>query len=67
MCLPNNIGMTDRIIRCFIGFFMVYIAFYFQLNATVFYVLSITGLLFVITGFFGFCSVYSLFKINTNK
>jgi hypothetical protein len=62
-----NESMVDRIIRGAAG--LVLLALYFSnaVTGTLGIVAVIVGAIALLTGLVGFCPLYTLFKINTNK
>ena len=62
-----NVGKKDRIIRIAIGL-AILIPHYIYYAVTGYYcVWANLGYLPLLTGLFGFCGLYPLLKINTNK
>jgi predicted RND superfamily exporter protein len=59
--MKSNEGMTDRVIRMFLG---VAIAMYFVFHNSPW---ALVGLIPFVTGVVGFCPLYSILGINTNK
>jgi hypothetical protein len=65
--MKKNEGKLDRIIRFILGifcFYLGYVVFSFGILSVLFYVF---GFLLVITSLTGYCGIYSIFGINTNK
>jgi len=65
--MKKNEGKLDRIIRFILGvicFYLGYAIFNTGVLGIIFYVL---GLLLLITSLTGYCGIYSIFGINTNK
>lgn len=62
--MKTNEGSLDRIIRVIIGLIVLSLWFVLQGNAKYF---AIIGLIPLITGIIGWCPLYSIFGINTNK
>jgi hypothetical protein len=65
--MKTNESMVDRIIRGVAG--LVLLAFYFSntVTGTLGIVLAVVGAIALLTGLIGFCPLYSLLKIQTNK
>jgi hypothetical protein len=60
----KNVGMADRVIRIAVGFGMLgYSAAYIAPPLS--YALILCGLIIVLTGVFGTCTLYSLLGIST--
>jgi hypothetical protein len=59
--MKSNEGMTDRVIRMFLG---VAISMYFIFHNSPW---ALIGLIPFLTGVIGFCPLYSILGINTNK
>jgi len=65
--MKTNESMVDRIIRGVLG--LVLLALYFSntVTGTLGIVLVVVGAIALLTGLVGFCPLYSLLKIHTNK
>jgi hypothetical protein len=65
--MKTNESMVDRIIRGVAG--LVLLALYFSntVTGTLGIVLAVVGAVALLTGLVGFCPLYSLLKIQTNK
>lgn len=61
----NESGL-DRIIRVVLGAALVVGGFFF-INGMLGIVLGILGLVFVVTGAIGFCPIYAIAGLRTNK
>jgi uncharacterized membrane protein HdeD (DUF308 family) len=55
----------DRVIRIILGLVLAYFAT--TASGTLAIILYILAIILVLTGIFGTCLLYSVFKINTNK
>lgn len=62
MTLNKNVGPTDRNIRLAVAGALVLGAVWLDLP-----ILSLVGLVLLVTGLLGFCPAYVPFKIDTNK
>jgi len=65
--MKKNESKLDRIIRFILGvfcFYLGYIVFSFGILSILFYIF---GFLLIITSLTGYCGIYSIFGINTNK
>lgn len=60
----KNIGSADRIIRIVAGLLVLSLLFLIEGNLKY---LGLIGLIPLITGLIGFCPLYVLLKMNTNK
>lgn len=60
----RNIGSADRIIRIVAGLLVLSLLFLIEGNLKY---LGLIGLIPLITGLIGFCPLYVLLKMNTNK
>ncbi len=63
----NNMGGTDRIIRILLAIAVALLIYFEVLQGVLAYVLLTIAALFVLTSLVGFCPVYGLFGINSNK
>ena len=57
----------DRILRTLVGIILLALGFGGVLTGTLGGVVDIIGVLLLVTGGVGFCPVYALLKIRTNK
>jgi hypothetical protein len=60
----KNVGKPDRIIRIILGLGLLSLLFFLDGNAKYW---GLVGLIPLITGLFGFCPIYYLFKISSKK
>ena len=64
--MKTNESPIDRVIRVILGAVLLYLAFgVFGGVLTV--IFAILGAIFVLTGVVGFCPLYALLHLNTNK
>jgi len=63
MKIQKNVGETDKKIRIGLGVVFVFLAT--QIGAWPRWVILILGIALILTGLFQFCSLYTLFGINT--
>lgn len=63
--MKKNEGKLDRIIRVVLGIVLV-IALFF-VDGALKIILGVIGAVLLITGVLGFCGIYKLLGINTNK
>lgn len=61
-----NENTTDRIIRVILGLALLAIGI-FAVQGTLAWVLGIVGGIVTITGITGFCLLYKVFGVSTNK
>ena len=65
--MKKNMGTVDEIIRILVAF-VITILFFTNIISGIFgIVLLVFAVIFVITGFIGFCPLYLPFGINTGK
>lgn len=62
-----NEGQTDRTIRIIIGAILLVIGIFAEVSGLVLWLSLIVGAILLVTGIVGFCPLYALFKIKTNK
>lgn len=60
----KNVGKADRVIRIVIGFALFSLLLIIQSNMRF---IGLIGIIPLITAAAGFCPVYALFHISTNK
>lgn len=65
--MKKNVGTTDKWIRIIIALIIVALYFANVISGTLAIVLLIVAGMFIITGFAGFCGLYTLFGISTCK
>lgn len=65
--MKKNMGLADKIIRIIVALVIVILYFTNILSGTVALVLLILSGIFIATSFIGFCPLYKLFGVNTNK
>jgi hypothetical protein len=63
---PNE-GTSDRIIRLILGVVLIIIGWPVLGNNTVGIILDVIGVILLITGITGFCTVYKILGISTLK
>jgi uncharacterized membrane protein HdeD (DUF308 family) len=63
---PNE-GTTDRLIRLIVGVVLIIIGWLVLGNNTLGIILDVVGVILLITGITGFCTVYKILGINTTK
>ncbi len=63
--MKKNVGTTDKWIRILIALVIVALYFANVISGTLAIVLLIIAGIFIITGFVGFCGLYTLLGINT--
>ena len=65
--MKKNMGSADRIVRIIIAIAIAVLFFTNIISGTLGIVLLILAGVFVLTSFIGFCPLYTLVKIRTNK
>jgi hypothetical protein len=65
--MKTNESMADRIIRVLVGLALLGLYFGNVVTGTLGIVLVVLGAIALLTGLVGFCPLYMLLKINTNK
>lgn len=65
--MKTNESGLDRVIRVVAGIALLVLFFTNVISGTLGIVLLIIGALLLITGIVGFCPLYALLKIRTNK
>ena len=65
--MKTNMGTTDKFIRVLIGI-LIAILYYMEIisGMTAIIILAL-GIVFLITSLIGFCPLYTIFGIRTNK
>ena len=62
-----NESKTDRIVRAVAGLLFLVLFFTNTVAGTLGTILLVVGVLLLVTGVIGFCPIYALLKIKTNK
>jgi len=62
-----NQSVPERFARIIVGGILLLLASYIPMNVVLIWVLVIVGILLMFTGLIGWCPLYSLFNINTNR
>jgi len=62
-----NEGRTDRIIRIVLGIVLLVLGIAVIATGWLEWIVVALGAILLITGIVGFCPLYTLLKINTNK
>ncbi len=65
--MKKNIGITDKWIRILIALVILILYAFSIITGTLAMVLLIIGIILLFTTLIGFCPLYTLFGINTNK
>jgi hypothetical protein len=65
--MKRNMSNLDRILRVIIAALFAYLYFGGIVTGTLGILLIVIGTVFLLTSIFGFCPLYSLFKIKTYK
>ncbi|MFH1361228.1 MAG: DUF2892 domain-containing protein [bacterium] len=67
MEIKKNENIFDRFIKILVGSILLFFTFYWSLNIILLAVLLFIALWMVITGLIGYCPLYNLLGINTEK
>ncbi len=62
-----NESKLDRIIRVVVGIILIALGLFGVVGGWLVWAAYIVGAILVLTGIVGFCPLYALLKINTNK
>lgn len=65
--MRNNVGAVDKIVRVFISLTLLMLCFDKNISMFVILFFIILSTILLVTGYKGYCLVYRLFGINTNK
>lgn len=60
----KNVGKTDKIIRIILGFVLLSLIFIIPGNLRF---IGLLGIIPIVTALTGFCPIYRLFHLSTNK
>ncbi len=65
--MKSNEASWDRIVRVVLGAVLLFLGFGSTISGAVGAVVGGLGVVLVVTGLVGFCPLYALLKINTNR
>ena len=65
--MKKNVGGVDKLIRYGIALVIAVLYYLGIISGTLGLVLLIFAIVLILTGFFGFCGLYTLFGVNTCK
>lgn len=65
--MRRNLGLADRGIRMFLAILVIDLFIMHAISGILAIVLLIMAGILLVTGFIGFCPIYSFFGISTNK
>ncbi len=65
--MKKNMGSADRIIRIALAVLVAVLYFTDNISGTMAIILGVVAIIFVLTGFVGFCPLYGVFSIKTLK
>ena len=63
--MKNNMGATDKYIRLFVALILAVLVYLKVIEGTWGIAATAVAFVFLLTGAFGFCPLYTLFGINT--
>ena len=67
MQIKKNENIFDRFVKVLVGAIVLFLIFYFKLNIILFLALLVFALFCVVTGLVGYCPLYNLLGINTER
>lgn len=65
--MKNNESMVDRVIRVVVGLALAFAIFYYPMATALLWILAIVAIYLIATGLAGYCWIYSLLNISTQK
>lgn len=65
--ITKNENAFDRFIKILVGSIIIFLIFYFKVNIILLALLLFAALWMVVTGLIGYCPLYHLLGINTQK
>ncbi len=65
--MEKNMGTADRIIRLLLVIIIAILYFTGQISGTAALILGIIALIFLVTSLIGFCPLYKVVGISTNR
>ncbi len=64
--MKENVGNTDRVVRFILGALLIYYAFVAEIRILII-LASVFGGISLLESYTGFCGIYKLLNIDTNK
>ncbi|MGA2914360.1 MAG: DUF2892 domain-containing protein [Methanoregula sp.] len=61
----KNVGMIDRVVRIILGIVLIGVFYYHMVAAPWSYLVLLIGIIALVTGAFGTCTLYSILGMNT--
>ncbi len=65
--MKQNEGMLDRVIRVILSLVLFYGAMFWVASSWLRILMAVVGGVILVTAVTGFCAIYAIFKISTNK
>ncbi|MEI6021459.1 MAG: DUF2892 domain-containing protein [Bacteroidota bacterium] len=65
--MKSNVGSTDKVLRILAVILILFLFFNHLINGTLAIVLMVVGGIFALTSIVGFCPLYAIFGIQSNK
>lgn len=65
--MKSNVGSTDKVLRILAVILILFLFFNHLISGTVAMVLMVVGGIFALTSIVGFCPLYAIFGIQSNK
>lgn len=65
--MKGNMGLVDRILRIIIAVVLGVLYFAKIITSTLGVILLVIALIFLLTGIFGYCLLYSIIGVSTKK
>lgn len=65
--MTNNMGRTDKLIRLAFAAIVAILYFTGTISGTLAIILGVLAIVFALTSLVGYCPLYSVFGMNTNK
>ena len=65
--MKANEASWDRIVRVVLGAVLLFLGFGSAISGALGVIAGVLGIVFVVTGLAGFCPLYALFKVSTNR
>ena len=65
--MKKNMGSVDKVIRLILAAFFIFLFIFNMVGLFLGYILLFLALIFIITALIGWCPIYAILKIRTNK
>jgi len=65
--MRTNEGTVDRVLRIIVGIALIAVGVWVVESQAAIWILTIVGIVLLVTGIIGWCGLYTLFGVSTKK